>query len=77
MTHIVSPTKFKSKKAFKEAVMADPQNVFVEDPSLFNPYSGNVEAVFKIKGAFTVTNHPKRSWFAAVECNKNGDIIVT
>ena len=73
MTHIVS---FKTKKAFKEAVSRDPRAVYVDDPSIFSPCSGSVEHVVKMMGMFTVTNHPKRSWFACVE-EKNGVIKVS
>ena len=75
MTHIAS---YPTKKAFKEACMKaysdkspiDGQyrgKVYVDDPSLFNPVSGDVANVAKVKGSFTVTNHPKRSWFACVK----------
>lgn len=74
MPHIVSPSRYPSKKAFKEAVAADPSKVYVEDPSFFSPVSGTVVEVLEKAGGFTVTNHPKRSWFAAV--NKRGERIV-
>lgn len=64
MTHIAP--HFKTKKAFKAAVAEDPERVFVEDPSLFAPISGSVRDVLVMGGEFTVTNHPKRSWFARV-----------
>ena len=66
MTHIVSPTIYPSKKSFKEAVAKAPDLVHVYDPSIFNPLSGYVNDVAKAKGLFTVTNHPKRTWFAEV-----------
>jgi hypothetical protein len=72
MTHIVSPSRFASKKAFKEAVALDPTKVFVDDPSMFSPCSGSVDHVLSTAGSFTVTNHPKRSWFAAVNKGKDG-----
>ncbi len=73
MTHIVSPSRFASKKAFKEAVAADPSKVFVDDPSIFaGACSGSVEHVLNTAGSFTVTNHPKRTWFAAVNKGKDG-----
>jgi hypothetical protein len=77
MTHIVSPTKFKSKKAFKEAITANP-HVYLDDPSWFDPKSGYIDELFQdFPGLLvTVTNHPKRSWFAAIKLNK-GKITVT
>ena len=62
MTHISS---YPTKKAFKEAVARDLRAVYVDDPSIFNPRSGSVADVLTA-GEFTVTNHPKRSWFARV-----------
>jgi len=76
MTHIVSPSVYKSKKAFKEAVAKAADLVEVYDPSIFNPMSGNVYDVAKAKGMFTVTNHPKRSWFAQVNY-VNGKVKVS
>lgn len=73
MTHI---TDCKTKKAFKEAVKENPLAVYVEDPSIFDPVTGNVRDVARKKGSFTVTNHPKRSWFAMVEYN-GGNIKVS
>jgi hypothetical protein len=71
MSHIVSPARYPSKKAFKEAVTANPEAVYVDDPSLFDPCSGSVAHILERHGSFTVTNHPKRSWYAAVT-RKNG-----
>ena len=78
MTHIVSPTRYPSKKAFKEAVLKDPTRVYVDDPSMFNPVSGNVQEVAEKapRNHFAVTNHPKRSWFAAVSL-VNGKVKVS
>lgn len=74
MTHIVSG--FKSKKEFKDAVGANPRNVYVEDPSIFgNGVSGSVEHVSNKLGSFTVTNHPKRSWFASVKLSNLGIVV--
>lgn len=70
MTHIVSPTKYPTKKAFREAVAKDPSRVYLEDPSIFNPCSGSVKIVTENRDSITVTNHPKRSWFAAIRVVK-------
>lgn len=73
MTHIIG---FKTKKAFKEAVaLKGADFISVDDPSMFNPCSGTVAEVAKKLGHFTVTNHPKRSWFAAVTL-KDGKIKI-
>lgn len=69
---------YPSKKAFKEAVMIDPEQVFVTDPSFFFPLAGTIPYVLNMNEnkEFTVTNHPRRSWFARVYINKNGIIKV-
>ena len=77
MTHIVIPERYRSKKAFREAVAVDPDRVFVSDPSLFDPISGSVREVGKVRGHFNVTNHPKRSWFATVTRKDDGTFKVT
>lgn len=77
MTHI---TSIPTKKAFKEAVLAN-KTVYLDDPSIFGPVSGTLEHIFKTLGEtiqypyITVTNHPKRSWFARVE-RVNGKWVV-
>lgn len=77
MPHIVSPFVFKTKKAFKEAAEARPDEVYCDDPSIFpGSLSGSVSTILKSKDFFTVTNHPKRSWFAQVEM-RNGKVKVT
>lgn len=65
MTHITD--KFPTKKAFKEAVKVDAKAVYVTDPSIIGAVSGSVEYVATTLEYFTVTNHPKRSWYAAIE----------
>jgi hypothetical protein len=73
MTLIVSPYKYPSKKSFKEAVHENPENVYVEDPSIFGePISGSIAFVVGKKGSITVTNHPKRSWFAKIDLKTKG-----
>lgn len=72
MTCIVN---YKTKKAFKEAV-AEGLRVIVEDPSFFDPYHGTLDNYLETRGGCVVTNHPKRSWFAAVE-KKNGKVVVS
>lgn len=72
MTHIAN---YPTKKAFKEAVKVDPSRVYLDDPSMFNPVSGSVADIMGKVNMVTVTNHPKRSWFACIKAN-NGAIKV-
>ena len=75
MTCIVSPSRYKSKKALKEAAVNDPAGVWIEDPSLFNPWHKPLSA-FAPGESCVVTNHPKRSWFARVGRTEKGDFYV-
>ena len=75
MTHIVS-SRFTTKKMLKEAIAADPNSVFFEDPSFFSPISGYASEILAIKNRFACTSMPKRAWFAEVMM-KNGKIVVT
>lgn len=69
-------TKYPTKKAFKEAIASNPNNVFVDDPSFFGDgFCGSVTEAISKFGVFTVTNHPKRSWFAEVK-QTSGRIVV-
>lgn len=73
MTHQVN---YPTKKAFKEAVLANPDSVYLDDPSFFDPVSGSVTEILNKKNKLiTVTNFNKRSWFASVYY-KNGEIKV-
>lgn len=69
MTHIAN---YPSKKAFKAAVEADASSVYLDDPSIFDPVSGDVASVVEAKGIVFVTNHPKRSWYANVRKRADG-----
>lgn len=77
MTHIVSTSRYPSKKAFREAVAAKAGAVYCDDPSIFNPCSGTVAEILSSRANFTVTNHPKRSWFASVAKARDGTIKVS
>lgn len=68
-------TDYPTKKAFREAVAANPRQVLIEDPSIVDPWKGNIEDALTRKGDVFVTNHPKRSWFAHVT-RTNGAIKV-
>ena len=69
-------TEFQTKKAFIAAVESH-GFVYLTDPTCVDPASGYLEHVLDIKNSITVTNHPKRSWYAAVSRNlKTGAIII-
>lgn len=70
MPCIVSPSRFPTKKALKEALLAG-KSVDIEDPSVFNPRYF-FAADMAVGQRETVTNHPKRSWFAAIERTADG-----
>ena len=84
MTHI---SQFKTKKAFKDAVALSQEldntgqalgpTVYLDDASMFSPISGSVFDIMQKVDMITVTNHPKRSWFACVKRAPNGNIKVT
>lgn len=79
MTHI-APARFKTKKALKEAIESG-ASVFLNDPSVFDPVSGQYDHILETmeargRSSFVVTNHPKRSWFAEVTRNRDGKIVV-
>lgn len=74
MTHTVFPV-FKTKRELSEACETAPETVFFEDPSIFaGAWSGSAKALPEGR-KITVTNHPRRSWFATVE-RKAGRVIV-
>lgn len=66
----------KTKKEFRAAVesMAE-RRVTIEDPSIFRPFCGDLRNHPDLQsngGSITVTNHPKRSWFASVTRTEKG-----
>jgi len=71
MTCIV---KAKSKKQFKEDCKTKPDNVRIEDPSIFSPRTFFASQI-KEGETIYVTNHPKRSWFANVT-RKSGKLVI-
>lgn len=81
MTHIVSPSKFPTKKSLREAVKAGTR-VYVTDPAIIGAINGELREVLALceqrgdKHGFTVTNHPKRSWFAQITRNAKGEVVV-
>lgn len=64
MTHIVQPSGI-TKRDLGTLLKNAPSSVTFGDPSIFSPR--NVRATeMNIGEVLTVTNHPKRSWFAEV-----------
>lgn len=82
MTHYVEdPKKYPTKKAFREAILAG-ENVRVVDPAIVGSVSGEVRTVLRILESrgeefYTVTNHPKRSWYATVDRGRGGQLRVS
>lgn len=72
MTHFSMLNEYPTKKSLKEAIKDNPYKVLLHDPSIVNAVSGCVPAILEEKNPFTVTNHPKRTWFASVEIAKKG-----
>lgn len=68
MTMIV---QYLTKKALKEAADTFPEAIRVQDPALLDSWLTYGKEYFslremKIGDVITVTNHPKRSWFATI-----------
>jgi hypothetical protein len=73
MTCIVDPQRFKHKKALRLAIEAG-EPVLITDPSIVRPRTFFSSEI--VEGEMvTVTNHPKRQWFAQIE-RKNGKLEV-
>lgn len=68
--------EYPTKKAFKEAVKTDPSKVLIIAPGL-HPASegGYLSEVMKLHDSITLTNHPKRSWFAQVKNGRKGLVV--
>lgn len=75
MTCIVSPSRYPTKKALREAVAKEPARVWIEDPSIFAPRSFSA-AEIGLGLCEVVTNHPKRSWFAQIVRKPDGSLAV-
>lgn len=74
MTCIVN---YPTKKAFKEAVIAREGRVALTDPSFVASFSGSLREYMETRASCTVTNHPKRSWFASVKKDGKGGYKIT
>lgn len=67
-------TTIETKKKLKEAINAGIP-VYIDDPSIMNPRSFAASEI-KEGQTVTVTNHPKRNYFASIT-RKNGQLKVT
>jgi hypothetical protein len=66
MTCILETRNILTKKTLKEYVKAN-GDFMLSDPSIFAPYYGKASTYLLLNpNGFTITNHPKRSWFAYV-----------
>jgi hypothetical protein len=75
MTLIVD---YETKKALKEAVKSEPEKVWITAPGLHKgSEQGYLPSVLEKHALLTVTNMPKRSFFANIKRNKKGIIVVT
>lgn len=72
-THV---TDLPTKRAFRHFVAVAPRRVLVLGTSADNSVSGTVVDVLDRLPYFTVTNRPKRSWYARVGRNAKGEIVV-
>jgi len=75
MTCIANAEKYKTKKSFLEAIKTQgADKVRIEDPSIVAPFYGTVAQYMANHKSMTVTNHPKRSWYAAIELKADGTL---
>ncbi len=74
MTCIVPPEVFTSKKTLQ--MLADIDQLWVEEPSPFSPRQGQFNANTLAEGeSVVVTNHPRRTKFAQV-LKHGGKVII-
>jgi signal recognition particle subunit SEC65 len=74
MTGIVDAFKYPTAKSLKEAIK-EGKVIYIQDPSIMNPrYFSTLEMQRGEK--VVVTNHPKRSYFVAIEKTVDGVIRV-
>jgi len=64
----------KTKAEFKRRVL-NGESIFLRDPSLFATASTYAHQIDRGRSVL-VTNHPKRSWFAKVKKNANGNLEI-
>jgi hypothetical protein len=75
MTCIANADKYKTKKSFLEAIKTQgADRIHIEDPSIVAPFYGTVAQYMATHKSMTVTNHPKRSWFAAITLTADGSL---
>lgn len=70
---------FSTKKAFMAAVKEDPNSVFLNDPSFFNPpiSTGTVAQfgeVYAGKQFAIADGSPQRKWFATIAFDSTGKV---
>ena len=76
MTHIVDPL-IKTKKQLREEIKNGyAARIYMHDPAIVNPDSGTIPGLVDRHGSIFCTNHPKRSWFAEITRDRNGNLIV-
>jgi hypothetical protein len=68
MTCIV---QYDTKAAFKKAVAEDPKRVSIYAPALHGERTFTADTI-PVGTTEYVTNHPKRSWFAAIKNTAKG-----
>jgi hypothetical protein len=73
MTHF-APASVKTKKDLRVR-LGEGRPLYFEDPSIFNPTDRHTDDPGPWK--ITVTNHPRRSWFAGVAKAADGTYKVT
>lgn len=69
---------FPTKKALKDAIAANPDNVVMYGTSDYSPFTGSADdSVIGVKYSVTGPNpYTNRKWFATVEKLQNGKITV-
>jgi hypothetical protein len=76
MTCIVSPQSYPTKKALRLWVLKDPDCVTIHNPSMFTTLTSFSANQIGPGQEYTVTNHPRRSWFAQVGRKADGTLYV-
>lgn len=75
MTCYVLQRDMPTKKALRHMI-ADGRDCMICDPSVVKPFKGLLSEYVDANGVCYLTNHPKRSWFAAVRRRKDGKLQV-
>ncbi len=77
MTHITSAKTKKDLKVKAASYNEDGlfANTYFSDPSVFDPQSYTFHTL-PVGKSITVTNHPKRTWFASISKLPSGKVQV-